>query len=254
MPLANLQKEFIAYLQGKQSEVAPLVTAETPGLAIYKNAYNQRLKEALDTDFPCLGKLLGDDLYDQLVTGYIEQMPSTNPSLRWFGNNMQCFLKNHPLFSKQPIVIELADWEWQLRSAFDSANSDIVQIEQVAAISPDQWPSIQLELIPSLRMLQYTTNVVKVWQALEADTPPPTITQSASNWLIWRKALVTQFRSVPEDEWHIIQLILEGITFAEMCEQLCQWHSSEQAPQRAVQIMQQLINDQLVKSISFSND
>ncbi|MDE1465259.1 DNA-binding domain-containing protein [Spartinivicinus poritis] len=247
--LANLQKEFLAFLQGKPSEVKHLVTTETPGLAIYKNAYSQRLKEALDTDFPCLGKLLGDDLYNQLIADYIKQMSSTDPSLRWFGSNMQCFLKHHPLFSKQPIVVELANWEWQLRAAFDAASSEVIAIEQLATIAPDQWSAIQLKLVPSLQVLQYQTNVVNIWQSLEADHTPPAVVQNTCYWLIWRKELVTQFRSVFKDEWQIIQLIIEGVTFAEVCEQLCQWHSPEQAPQRAAQIIQQLTNDQVVMSV-----
>ncbi|MCX4027401.1 putative DNA-binding domain-containing protein [Endozoicomonas sp. SM1973] len=248
--LANLQKEFLAFLQDKPSKVKQLVTTETPGLAIYKNAYHQRLKEALDTDFPCLGKLLGDDLYDQLIAGYIKHMPSTKPSLRWFGSDMQSFLKHHPLFSKQPIVIELANWEWQLRAAFDAAGSKIITLEQLATIAPEQWPTIQLKLVPSLRVLQYQTNVVNIWQSLEANHIPPAVEQNTSYWLIWRKELVTQFRSVFEDEWQIIQLIIEGVTFADICEQLCRWHSPEQAPQRAAQIIQQLTNDQVVMSAS----
>ncbi|WP_163831413.1 HvfC/BufC N-terminal domain-containing protein [Spartinivicinus ruber] len=247
--LADLQKEFLAFLQGSPSNVEPLVTFETPGLSIYKNAYNQRLKEALDTDFPCLGKLLGDDLYDQLIHNYIVEMPSTNPSLRWFGSNMQCFLKSHALFSKQQIVIELADWEWQLRSAFDAANSHVIQLEQLATVPPEQWPTIRLQLVPSLRTIKYQTNVVKVWQALETNQTPPVVIQETNHWLIWRKGLVTQFRSVSEDEWQIIHQIMAEVTFADICEQLCQWYYFEQAPQRAAQIIQQLVNDQVVKSI-----
>lgn len=250
--LVNLQKDFLAFLHGKHSHISQQVVAETPGLDIYKNAYSQRLREALDTDFPYLGLLLGDELYERLIVDYIDQMPSTDPSLRWFGSNMPRFLSSHPLFSNQPIVIEMADWEWQLQSAFDAENSTIVKLEQLATTSPEQWPGLQLELVPSLRTVKYQTNVVNIWQALGANNTPPSVSLSTNYWLIWRKELVTQFRSVPEDEWQIIHHILEGITFAEMCEQLCQWYTPEKAPQRAAQIMQQLMQDQLVKAMAIT--
>ena len=48
-------------------------------LHIYKNAYQMRLKETIDNDHELLGLYLGDDLFDQMVSGCLLY---TSPSPR----------------------------------------------------------------------------------------------------------------------------------------------------------------------------
>jgi len=55
-----------------------------------------RLLEALQTDYPALHAALGDEDFEQLCFAFIAAFPSTYPNLRWFGANMDAYLKATP--------------------------------------------------------------------------------------------------------------------------------------------------------------
>lgn len=247
--LADLQKIFLGHLQGQSTPITNYVTKEQPGLAIYANAYQQRLTEALDGDYPCLGLLLGDTQFNQLVSDYIVHHPSSDPSLRWFGQYLPAFIREQVHYQSMPIVAELAEWEWRLRLAFDAAGSEIAVIDHVQQLTAEQWPTLQLELVPSLQIVSWQTNAVAVWQALEQQQTPPAIVEERTDWIIWRKGLVTNFRSVHKDERVALELSLQGHNFASLCEQLCQWHEPDVVATRVVQLLQQWLNDELIRKV-----
>ncbi|MGI0115541.1 HvfC/BufC N-terminal domain-containing protein [Zooshikella sp. RANM57] len=247
--LENLQKVFLAHLQGKLTPIKHYVAKEQPGLAIYANAYHQRLREALDGDYPCLGLLLGDEQFNQLVSDYITYHPSSDPSLRWFGQHLPAFVREQAHYQAMPIVAELAEWEWRLRLAFDAAGSEIAVINHVQQLTADQWPTLRFELVPSLQLVSWQTNAVAVWQALEQQQTPPAIAEEHTDWIIWRKGLVTNFRSIHDDERAALTLTLQGHNFASLCEHLCQWHEPEAVTTRVVQLLQQWLSDELIKQV-----
>ena len=104
-------------------------------LAIYGNAYRERLIESLCNDYEMMEKLLGEDNFRLICTSYIEKYPSTYYSLRWFGKDFPGFLEYSPEKGNHDWEAELAHLEWQFIEAFDSANIEIVSEVDVASKS-----------------------------------------------------------------------------------------------------------------------
>ena len=89
--LRKLQHEFLVYLLDdaeldivERIESTPRRSAEQR-MVFYGNAYSLRLKEALTTDYDRLHSYLGDELFDSLMSHYIESYPSHHPqsALLW---------------------------------------------------------------------------------------------------------------------------------------------------------------------------
>ena len=83
LPLASLQQQLINYLVDDDPSVTDKIMEQITEhgnitrdvrLHIYKNAYQARLKETIDNDHQMLGFFLGDDLFDQMVSGYINAL------------------------------------------------------------------------------------------------------------------------------------------------------------------------------------
>ena len=81
-------------------------------LALYGDSYVLRLIEAMGVDYPGVHALLGDENFDSMCRAYIDQYPSTHPSIRWFGRSLTSFLKATPPYCEHEVLLEMAEFEW----------------------------------------------------------------------------------------------------------------------------------------------
>src|SRR5678810_1105991 len=62
-------------------------------LAIYANAYHSRLMECLGEVFPMLKRMLGEDGFDALAFGYLQEYPSKSYTLNELGRHFAGYLE-----------------------------------------------------------------------------------------------------------------------------------------------------------------
>src|SRR6266567_5995921 len=62
-------------------------------LAIYANAYHSRLLECLGEVFPMLKRTLGEDAFDGLAFGYLQDYPSRSYTLNELGRHFPRYLE-----------------------------------------------------------------------------------------------------------------------------------------------------------------
>jgi len=249
MKLKELQSNFMdALLQQRVSNsISALSETLTENgqlsalqrIQIYQNAYRSRLFSTIDSDYPALGSLLGDDLYNPLVNTYIDQHPSESPSLNNFGAKLPAFIRTFEPICHQEIVIELCDFEWQLRETFNAKNAKALLPEYLQSIEDTRWPTLTFQLSPGFALKYFNVNTCDVWKALkEGDAPDIHATEHPTAWIIWRRDLITQFQSIETDEACLLELVAKGHSFEQLCEALLEWWPEEQVPQRAFQLLQ----------------
>jgi hypothetical protein len=232
--LAELQARFVDFLSGKNELIARSVVeqgnidAETR-LNIYRNAYQIRLKQALETDHEMLGIYLGEDLFELMANGYIESHPSNFTSLRRFGDRLPEYLKQTGPFNGHPIISELAMFERTLLDVFDAADAGRAPLSVLRDIPPDNWPGMILRFHPSTRLFTAGWNSIESWKALKAGQAPPVAQMHGhAYWLLWRgDDLLSGFRPVDGDEYRLLSLAIEGNSFAALCESLLTRHDEE---------------------------
>jgi len=244
--LARLQAAFQAYLLGGPADaLAPAVAdgAHAPAaelLQVYADAYALRLLEALETDYPTVAALVGAEAFDALGRAYIAAHPSRHPSIRWFGGQLAGFLAATPPWSATPALADLARWEHAMRAAFDAADAAPIDAAALAAVPPAAWPGLAFRLLPSFRRLDLRHDAVAVWRAVERGEEgiePPPAAAEPMRWALWRPQLVTQFRSLPQDEAWALDAVAAGADFAGLCEGLAQWHPDDEVAGRAVALL-----------------
>lgn len=165
--LAILQRSFLAALTGgdKTLLLAQLATRCVPretGLDIYAHAYGARLREALDNDHHQLGRYLGDDLWEQLCTGYIAAHPSRYRSLRQFGDHLPEYLRTTEPFSAHPQIAELSAFERRLLDSFDAADAPYADWSELQSLPSEAWPDLRLRFQPSLQRYSAMWNSVEI--------------------------------------------------------------------------------------------
>ena len=252
---ARLQQQFQDFIIDSMTAIIPSVVdgpraGAVQRLAIYANAYRSRLTEVLDSDYPALHVLAGDEMFQQIAIAYIAAYPSNHPNARWLGRHLPSFLMDDGRFSGHCPLVEMASFEWAMSLAFDAADDAVLTLEQLAEVPADDWPNLRFGKHPSLHRIELATNVPDFWLAVQRrDAPPPIVTaEQVSPWIVWRRELALFYRPLERDEAWALDATFEGCSFAELCDGMDQWHPPAEVPLRAVEMLKQWIGEGLLVS------
>lgn len=244
MSLRDLQTQMQAQVMAGANASPAYVTNAPPlspaaRLGIYQTAYVSRLTGALRTNFVKLHLVLGDDVFDAAAADFIAAHPSTTRSIRWFGSQFSAFLQSRAPYDAQPILAELARFEWTLSEVFDAGDRLARGRELFLQTPPERWGELSFTFHPTMRILSLHWNTVALWQALDqgADAPAPQKSPDAVHWLLWRHELRNLFRSIDNAEFEALTTAMAGLTFAQICERLKEVIDEEQIPLRAAGLL-----------------
>ena len=225
--LRELQHDMQRHLLGEESRVTSAIVDAPPlraadRLAIYANAYQARLIDALDDTYSILHGLLGDEIFFALGEAFIAAYPSVHRSIRWYGRELADFLATNPPYNEQPIVAEVALLEWTLAEVFDAKDAEPLPRTALSSVDPTAWSGLKFEFHPSLRRLEFDWNTTAVWQAMSREETPPKPARGPQRlpWLLWRQNLQNYFRSLTPAEAAALDAALRGCNFGEICEAL----------------------------------
>ncbi|SFP55231.1 DNA-binding domain-containing protein [Pseudomonas borbori] len=257
MRLNDWQRELEAYLLGSDPTANPALRASLlgssalsaeQGLAIYHNAYRARLLEALRGDYPAVHGWLGDAEFDALAGAYIAAHPSQHFSLRWLGAGLADFIDAYLVPAQAAPLGELARLEWAFGLAFDAAEADALSLEQMADLPAEDWPNLQVRLLPSVQWQLCRYNSLALWRANKAQDafPGSLALEQPQVCLIWRQGLISQYRSLQPDEAEALHgMAVAGWNFAELCVQLSEL--GDNAPLQAATWLRQWLCDGLLQ-------
>jgi hypothetical protein len=222
--LADLQAAFACYLVGGDNEAELAAEVVSDGvnaaarLEVYRSAFYMRLQDALAHDFPALLAAAGEASFGRLTAGYLRDRPSARPSLRWLGEGLAEWLRARGELA----LADLAELEWAALRAFDAEDAAPLTAEAFAAIPPERWPELRLELHPSVSLLAVGANVREVWLAVRAGRPPSTLRSARERLVIWRANGRSQVEAIPEG-WHrLLASLARDATLAAACEELAE--------------------------------
>ncbi len=254
--LARQQEDFQAYLLHHQQRIREHVTGTDRAsaeerLSVYRNAYRLRLLEALHTDFPVLHALAGDAAFEQIGHAYIDAHPSAHPSLRWFGRHLSDHLRRAQPYAEQPVLADMAAFEWAQGEVFDAPDDAQVSVDAIAAIPPETWPTMRLILHPSVRRLNLAWNVPAMWRAIDRKESPPAAARAdqVTPWLLWRSQLEIHWRSLGAEEAWALDACMSATRFGELCEGLCRFVGESDAAMHAAGLLKRWVTDGLVARV-----
>ncbi len=254
--LAELQNALQDFLLDKRQDASDL-TLETPAfsrkerLHIYHQAYRLRLLDALRNDYPALEAFIGEDNFVVLTNDFIAANPSQHPSLRWLGEKLPQFIREHSTWNSQVAAIELAEFEWAQVMAFDAADIQCATLSDARALAPEQWMNMGIQFHPSVQSLNFYTNAPQVWNKLIKDNEVITaeLYPHANTWLVWRDELQVVYRPLEKPEAWALNAFAHQQKFADICAGLCEWYPETQVPMQAAQYLQHWLNAGLVIAI-----
>lgn len=256
-PLSQLQSAMQQHIVENDSAILREVTGPDDAfrqtrLRIYYSAYRLRLAAALATDYGALKHWVGDTRFDKLALAYLEAHPSPFRNLRWFGRAMAKFLREDPRFGGEPVLSELAEFEWTQGLAFDAVDAPHLTFDDLASVPPEDWANIRFIPHTSLHLITAQWNVIPIWHAhANGEALPKAKSGEQANVIaVWRHDYKSYFRTLDPVESMLWQMLAEGTSFGDACAALATATnmSEEQAPMRAAQQLRQWVDDGWIQS------
>ena len=255
-PLHRTQTEFQNYLLRRDGPIVADVVGDERvdaygRLDIYADAYRLRLIEALEGDFVALRAYTGAERFDEIARAYIETHPSEHFSLRYYGQRLARFLADTAPYQNEPLLAELAIFDWALTDSFDAADSPVATVDDMARIAPNDWPRLVFVPHASVQRLNLEWNAPILWKAADKDEPLPRPEKMPYpvGWVMWRQELQIYFRSLSVDEAFALDGLLRGENFGALCEGLTEWIDAQNVAVHAAGLLKQWLTDGLIKEI-----
>ncbi|MFN0113432.1 MAG: DUF2063 domain-containing protein [Paracoccaceae bacterium] len=141
--------------------------------AVYRNNVAVGLTEALETQFPVLRKLVGEDFFKAMAGIFLRQHPPSSPVMAGYGAAMPDFLAAFGPAAHLGYLPDVARLELAILDSYHAADAPPLSAGALARL-PDLPPeSTRLALSPSARLVRSPWPVFSIWAANTRDAPAP---------------------------------------------------------------------------------
>ena len=116
--------------------------------SVYRNNVMDSLINALQTGFPVISKLLGEQNFKNIAGLFVRQHPPASPVINQYGDNFPAFLKDFKPLEHLPYLADTARLEFALRRSYHAADAKSVHPSEIDALSPEQLNAAELKMSP----------------------------------------------------------------------------------------------------------
>jgi hypothetical protein len=184
-----------------------------------RDAQSQRfalIRDLSDADttlarqFPRLAAVLDQDAFHDLVRGYMTAYPSRNPSLRFVGERLACWLAHEydPLW-----LAELAALEYARLDVFDEIDENLLTVDDLRR--SDRLTDVSVRLVRAHRLVPVAHAVEAIWRG-ETDDPQ----EAPGMLLVWRCGVKVSHRRMGALEQAALARTAERIRIGALCERM----------------------------------
>ena len=181
--------------------------------SVYRNNVAVSLTEALQTSFPILRKLLGDQNFDQLAGIFLRAHPPSSPLMMRYGDEMPAFLQGFAPLQHLGYLPDVARLELALTRAYHAADAEPMDPAVLAELPPETLMQARLTCAPSLILLHSDWPLFDLWRFNTAPRAPKP-QAVAQDVVILRAEVAPEPHSLSKAEGAWLAAILSGQDFA----------------------------------------
>jgi len=235
--------DFVQLVQGR----GPLGAEER--IDIYAQMYCARILDALSEDFLRVAAALGPEHFRAVARVYLAGTPSVHPSLRYIGRSFPTFLSTHRDGKMFPFLPDLARLEWARLEVFDACDAVPLQMTDLQAIPPEEWPQLKFCLIPACQILTSAWPIHDIWSILGDEMAVDwTLAQPVETAVrVWRDNFIVYQASMDPIEQHALQCVQAGEAFATICETVESLVPPEHAAQEVGALLIRWVEDGILQ-------
>ncbi|GAA3937780.1 DNA-binding domain-containing protein [Litoribacillus peritrichatus] len=196
-------------------------------LGIYRGSILGGLTSGLSGIYPVCEKLVGEQYFTQMVSGYLKQYPSGSPDLGNYGEHLPQYISDFQPAKELFYLPDVAKVEWLWHQAFNAAetpasNQGFLPVSELANIAVEDQARIQFCLNPSASLMKSDYPVHKIWAVNQNDyegDQTVNLDDGETNLIVWRSQdFGMRIDVINEDELKFLTAINQGKLFAEIAE------------------------------------
>ncbi len=195
---------------------------------IYRQQFWLRHRGALREDFPGLLALLGPELWERVVTAYLESPCHLTLALRDLGHGLAAHLEQFPALPQRELCVDMARLEWAYVDVFGVPDEPPLDAERVRTIAPEAWPGARIVLSSAVRLLSFDFPVpdhrrrLRASASKETPLPPPERLDEPGFWVIYRRQRSLWDKPVSEPAFRLLEQLAAGVPLVPACEAVVQ--------------------------------
>lgn len=191
--------EFAAFAAGlaapDRQPPAGLAGASERRFAVYRNNVAVGLIRALETRFPAVRSLVGEEFFGAMARDFIRSHPPASPVLAGFGDALPGFLADFEPAAELPYLSDIARIEAARTRAYHAADRGRLDASAFAALPPGALERLRVTLHPAVTIVH---SIHPAWDILAAANGTLAVTEwTAQAVLIDRPHLDVVLRPLP---------------------------------------------------------
>lgn len=203
-PLAERQRHFATALRdpGRPMPaglVGPDGEPSERRFNIYRNNVMVGLAQTLKDAYPAVHRIVGADFFQPMARAYAAGELPRSPIMLDYGARFPEFIRGFGPAAVLPYLADVACIERAWTEAYHAAEALPIDPESVAAIEPDEIPTLRLLLHPSVRTVGSPFPALTIWQMNVAGGVPAPVDLDAGGEaaLVVRPEADVEVRSIP---------------------------------------------------------
>ncbi|MFT4743935.1 MAG: hypothetical protein ACI91Z_001914 [Yoonia sp.] len=136
---------------------------------VYRNNVAVSLSDALESAFPVIRMLVGDNFFRAMAGVYLRKHPPTSPLMMFYGDMMPKFLRRFEPAKSLPYLPDMATLELAMRHAYHAGDADPIDAATLGALAPDKLMGARLTLAPATTVI---TSQYPIFSIYRANTVP----------------------------------------------------------------------------------
>jgi len=131
---------------------------------VYRNNVAVSLTEALETAFPVIRKLIGDENFKGLAGIFLRQHPPSSPVLMFYGQEMPSFLDGFEQLKHLPYLADVARLELALRESYHAADAEPFDPSILQELGEEALLKSRVRFAPAMRLIRSRYPIHGIWQ------------------------------------------------------------------------------------------
>ncbi|SFM41145.1 DNA-binding domain-containing protein [Shimia aestuarii] len=184
---------------------------------VYRNNVAVSLTEALETGFPAITKLLGEENFKAISGVFLRQHPPSSPLMMHYGQEFPSFLVEFEPLAHLGYLGDVAALELALRRAYHAADAAPIDPATLAAITPLELSDVSFSFAPAVAIVTSDWPIYGIWAFNMRNGPKPTA--KPESILVLRPAFDPEPHLLTPAEASCMRSLLGGATLGDAAEQ-----------------------------------
>jgi hypothetical protein len=146
-----------------QGITAPNSTVPTRRFAVHRNNVVAGLVRALQTRFPAVEKIVGEEFFAAMARVFVGEQPPCTPLLATYGDEFAAFIAAFEPAQDIAYLADVARLEAARTRAYHAADATPLAASQFAALDPYAVGSMRFGLHPSTEIVRSPHPIVTIW-------------------------------------------------------------------------------------------